>query len=653
MKVTRSWLENYIEIVNTTDELCHDLTMAGLEVDDISKIENDHVIDIDLTPNRSDCLSAKGISRELNSINSQYKQKPRENSSKPNPTCKNSGLKFNVLANNICPRYGYMYLENVSSACSTPEYINKRLSDIGIALIHPIVDILNYIMVDIGQPMHAYDADKVNGEITIRQAKDKEIMLALDGNEYKLNSENIVVSDSTQIISLAGIIGAEKISVSKNTKNILVESAFFTPSAMANKARRLKLQTESSHRFERGVDYNLPQEALLYLSQIIEENKICDFSNINFIDCEDFLPQSKEVKINHDNIRKSIGIDISDDEIANILLSSGCKFDKKSNTVMNPSYRYDLSIHADYVEEVARLYGYDNIPVTSETINIEPSKKYTPFEITNKIRQYFYNNSYSECINYSFVNDDLLENFNWKSEDFKNHDKISNYMSLEQNKLRSNLVSSLIRNIEYNNNMNSENSYRFFEISTVFSDNNEQVLTCVVNGDKHEEQWSSKSPKFDKYDMTTIVEDISKLFGLNKNDLTYVIKDVQSNGKKYIYMTISVDSLIKTMIDNPKEQYVNYTKLPYIRRDLSFIIDESIEYKNILKIIKNTNVLSLKKTLLFDLYIGKNIPDKKKSLGIGFIFQDDEKTLTHEEADSFIENILGQLKEQFKIELRK
>ena len=395
MKVTRSWLENYIEITNTTDELCHDLTMAGLEVDDVSKIENDYLIDIDLTPNRSDCLSARGISRELNSINPRYKKKQIADSNELNPTCKNTGLKFNILESNICPRYGYMYLENVSSECRAPEYVNKRLSDIGITLIHPIVDILNYIMIDIGQPMHAYDADKINGEITIRQAKDKEIMLALDGNKYKLNSENIVVSDSAQIMSLAGIIGSEEISVSGNTKNILVESAFFTPSAMANKARILKLQTESSHRFERGVDYNLPREALVYLSQIIEENKICDFSNIDLIDHEHCIPQEKKVKINQDNIRKSIGIDISDEAIINILLSAGCKFDKKSNTVLNPSYRYDLAIHADYVEEVARLYGYDNIPVTSERINIEPSKKYIPFKITNKIRQYFYNNSYS------------------------------------------------------------------------------------------------------------------------------------------------------------------------------------------------------------------------------------------------------------------
>ena len=175
MKVTRSWLENYIEITNTTDELCHDLTMAGLEVDNFSKIEHDYLIDIDLTPNRSDCLSAIGISRELNSINSQYKYKSTIESNKHNPTCENTDLKFNIVENKVCPRYGYMYLENVPSSCNTPEYINKRLRDIGITLIHPVVDILNYIMIDIGQPMHAYDADKINGEITVRQAKDKEI----------------------------------------------------------------------------------------------------------------------------------------------------------------------------------------------------------------------------------------------------------------------------------------------------------------------------------------------------------------------------------------------------------------------------------------------------------------------------------------------
>jgi phenylalanyl-tRNA synthetase beta chain len=218
--------------------------------------------------------------------------------------------------------------------------------------------------------MHAYDADKISGDISIRYAKQNESFKALDGIEYKLTSENIVVSDSKNIISLAGIIGSQDSAVTRKTKNIIIESAFFNPKLLANKARKLKLQTESSHRFERGVDFELPNKALNRLIDIIYEIKICEFSDINIIEDVTLLPGSSEVELNFEKIRSQIGINIQDTEIIELLLSIGCKYNKKNNSVMNPSYRYDLSIHADYVEEVARLYGYDNIPVSSEKLNI-------------------------------------------------------------------------------------------------------------------------------------------------------------------------------------------------------------------------------------------------------------------------------------------
>ena len=173
MKLTRSWLENYIDIPFSTDELCHQLTMAGLEVDEVLPIVKDYIIDIDLTPNRSDCLSVKGIARELNCINKKYKYKHDEKSKGMNATCEKLEFKFNVIEKNICPSYGLMYLKNIKPSCVTPKYIVKRLDDIGINLVHPLVDILNYLMIDIGQPMHAYDADKVKGEISVRFAKKK------------------------------------------------------------------------------------------------------------------------------------------------------------------------------------------------------------------------------------------------------------------------------------------------------------------------------------------------------------------------------------------------------------------------------------------------------------------------------------------------
>jgi len=653
MKITRSWLEDYLDIPEKTEELCHELTMAGLEVDEVTKIDNDDLIEIDLTPNRSDCLSVFGVSRELNIINKKYKKKPKKDKIVNHDFCKNTDINFTIQDKKICPRYSYIYLKNISSSYTNPENINTRLRNSGINLIHPIVDLLNYIMLDFGQPMHAYDADKIVGDVTIRLAKKNEVIKALDGIEYKLTNENIVITDSKEIISLAGIIGSINTSVTEKTKKIIIESAFFDPKLLANKARKLKLHTESSHRFERGVDYNLPEKALQKFINILQENKVCEYSDIEIIEDTNFLPKKNKVKLNYENIRKEIGIDINNDEILNLLLLIGCEYDKSTDSVINPSYRYDLCIHADYVEEIARLYGYDNIPIIPEKISLQPTKRYAPFEIVNKIKNYLYKNSYSECINYSFVNDSELENYDWKNKKFENHKEILNYMSIEQYKLRSNLASSLIKNIQLNRNVNSENSYKFFEISNVFGDNLSHVLTCVATGDKHDENWATKKRKYDKFDMTSIVEDIAKILGLQKSDLNYDIKEIVDSKLTYVTLSLSIDKLIDKIKNNSKEKFVDYSKLPYIRRDLSFFIDTNITYESILRFIAKTNVHSLKKILLFDLYIGKNVPKEKKSLGMGFIFQEDTKTLTHKEADIYIEEIVKGLKEKFKIELRE
>ena len=653
MKLTKSWLEDYIDIKENITNLCNDLTMAGLEVDEVVSLTSDYLIDIDLTPNRADCLSVMGIARELNCINKKYNLKKLKKEIDPEPTCENINLQLNIIDKEICPRFTFMTLRDLSEEKQTPENITRKLQDVGIGLVHPIVDILNYINIDLGQPMHAYDLDKISNQISIRLSKKNEEFVALDGKNYKLDQGNIVICDKDQIISLAGIIGAEHCAVSSSTKNILIESAFFPPGLVANKARSLKLQTESSQRFERGVDYNLPKRAQKELSNIIFSNEICNFSEIGLFESEEFLPKAKEVDISFEKIREALGFEIADAEIENILISLGGNFDKKNNKIINPSFRYDLEIHADYVEEVARLYGYDNIPIVSEKIDLKPDSEYLPNNISRQVKDYLYKNNFSECINYSFTNDDPYENFDWKNDPFKEHKRISNFMSIEQNKLRSNISSSLIKNIEHNFNVNPKDSYRFFEISTVFGKKEENILTCVVSGKINEENWDAEKRKFDKYDMTTIIEDLSRLFGLEKNDFSYEISSITKGKRDYIFLSVCLDDLTKKIKNNPPESYKNYSKFPYIRRDLSFFIDDTVSYNKISKLVEEINVHSLKKILLFDLYDGKNVPTGKKSLGIGFIFQDENKTLTHEEADKNIERILFELKNHFDIELRK
>ena len=277
MKFTISWLKEHININTSIEELCEDLTMAGLEVDEITPLKNDFLIDVDLTPNRPDCLSVNGIARELNCINDNYSLKKSDLIKEKSATCELKNLKLNINDKKICPRFSYMFLENVGKNLGTPKVISKNLKDIGIGLVNPLVDILNYINIDFGQPMHAYDIDKLKGEIAIRLSKKGEKFTALDGKEYKLGEDNIVICDENGIISLAGIIGAEHCAISSSTKNALIESAFFPPELMANKARELKLQTESSQRFERGVDFDLPDNALILLQNIISKYSLYKF----------------------------------------------------------------------------------------------------------------------------------------------------------------------------------------------------------------------------------------------------------------------------------------------------------------------------------------------------------------------------------------
>ena len=226
-------------------------------------------------------------------------------------------------------------------------------------------------------------------------------------------------------------------------------------------------------------------------------------------------------------------------------------------------------------------------------------------------------------------------------------------MSSEQIKLRSNISSSLIKNIEHNINMNPRDSYRFFEISKIYGNSCENILTCVVYGNKFDESWMSNKDKFDRYDMISIVEDISNIFGLKKDDILYEIHHILRNEREYIVLSISIDEFIEKIKNNSQERFKNLVKFPNIRRDLSFLIDASVSYKEICKLVEEINVHSLKKILLFDLYEEEGIPDGKKSLGVGFIFQDERKTLTHEVADQNIEKILNNLIEKFNIELRK
>ena len=292
MKITLSWLKEYINVPYKINVVCDHLTMGGVEVDSYEKIGNDYLIDIDLRPNRSECLSVKGIARELLCLGYKYKLKNRPRISPLKKTILKNNKHVKISSKKYCPKFCYTILNDININKKTPKNILDRLDIVGIKKTNIIVDVLNYIMIEIGQPMHAYDLDKIDGKLNVRFARSGETINGLDGNRYVLDQSNLVISDNKIIHSLAGILGSVESSISNKTKNILIESAYFDNSILSNKARDLKIQTESSHRFERGVDFTLSEIAIENVVHILQKNLVFDKDKISIVSDRKLLPKS-------------------------------------------------------------------------------------------------------------------------------------------------------------------------------------------------------------------------------------------------------------------------------------------------------------------------------------------------------------------------
>lgn len=650
MKISVNWLKEYLSFNYKVNELCEHLTMLGLEVDSQKKLGNDYVIDIDLTPNRSDCLSIYGVARDLNASTYNYKFKKTQ-SCKP--------VKLNAVKSNYveiedldaCPNFNYLILDCCDKAPKTPKYIIEKLKSSDIDSIHYVVDILNYIMLEIGQPMHAYDLDKLSGKLRISTSVKKEIFQGLNNEEYKLEKGFLTIKDNEHIQCLAGILGSKNSMVTKKTQKVLIESAFFNPKSIINRARSLKLQTESSYRFERGVDFLLPNSALDKFVSYIKDTdiKILERKSLGK---NSSLPKNKKLNMNLEAINSAIGTNLSKNEIYKIFLNLGCTIEKDKGIVTNPSHRYDLNILSDYIEEVARIYGYNNIDDQDEILPVGYKKIDYFYDNTIKIKNYLKNIGFHECINYSFCDESSFNQVNWKNDSIGKKVKIKNALNENHTTLRSTISNSLIENIKFNLKSNRNDSYKFFEISKIFDRNEELHLSVCLHGQHLTEQWGEKSRQFDEYDLLNIADGLGKLFFLKRTQINYYIGVFKDEDGKFSYLNINLSRLFSTTVSNNTKKYTKFSKFPEIRRDLSFIIKNDVKYSEIENSIKKINVQFLKKIILFDLYEGNNIPSGYKSIGLGIIFQSND-TLTHELIDIQIDKIIKTMEKVFGIELRR
>ncbi|MGY8813357.1 MAG: phenylalanine--tRNA ligase subunit beta [Gammaproteobacteria bacterium] len=638
---------------------------------------DDYMFELSLTPNRGDCLSLMGIVREVAVLN---KIIFRTTDITPVPKLINTIRNINITAADACPRYCGRIVENVDATVPTPTLIVERLRRSNIRSINVIVDLTNYIMLELGQPMHAFDNSKLKGDINIRFADKKEELIMLDGESRILSDNTLVIADDSGAIAMAGIMGGEISSVTTDTKTLFLESAFFSPQSIMGRARQYGLHTEASHRFERGVDPELAITAMERLTGILIE--ICGGNPgpVIHIVKDDYLPYEVKIRLRSSRIEKVLGIKIASTRVTDILTHLGfevvIKLEEWEVTV--PTYRFDISIEVDLIEEIARIYGYNQIIGTSPQINIKMGVLNDDQLRNQLIAHTLMTLGYTEVITYSFIDPCLLDILFPDNAPIQLMNPISADMSVMRQSLWPGLISSLLYNIK-----RQQTRLKIFEIGHVYQSKDNMIekrlLSGINYGNYLQKQWGIDDRSSDFYDIKSDIEAILNTY-LEIKDLvykkpqndtlhTFQSTDIYYNnqklgvlgalnprivGKLGLQKSVFLFELDLSLIPvNKTVKYVKFSKYPSIKRDISIIIDEKVPVFEVINHINSSNIASLHNLELFDVYQGEGIDLGKKSLALGLTFQGSSSTLTDEEADIVINNILHSLHEQFKAILRE
>ena len=672
MQFSENWLKEFIDINISTEELCEQLTMLGLEVDGYEKYKSkitgdDSIIKLDITPNRGDCFSILGIARELSALNGLKIKLPAEE--KINETIESP---IDVDICNESPRYVGRYVEGVDLKKKVSPLIIERLELSDVRSIDPIVDITNYVLLETGQPLHAFDAKKIPNGLGVRLAKDKEEIELLDEQTLKLSRDCLIITDKSDPVALAGIMGGLDSGISSSTKSIYLESAFFKPEIIRGKARRYGLQTDASVRFERGVDYQLQSLAIERASQLIMNFMDCDFAPIQTFEIKKSIPKEKKISLDIQKVRKSLGVNIKDSEVKRILKSLGMKIEltKLDGKVLVsiPSWRFDISIEVDLVEEVARLIGYDKLPSSS----LRSSNRKTVDSLNHNVISSLVSLGYNEVITYSFVDEKEALLFEEKDKMLFVQNPISQNMSV----MRTSLLPGLLNTFSYNFNRGEE-SVKLFEIGSTFLKGKKitqkEKLAGLVSGKVSDIHWCDENRAFDFFDIKGDLEVLlnqdysftsGKLPFLHPGKtalITFKNKEIGFVGalspnisnsldlkQDIYYFELNLDSLPQPHV----RKYSKYSKFPIAQRDLAFLVDEQLPVSVILELAKKKAGKNLKEINLFDVYQGKGIPENKKSIAFSLFWQSMKGTLTDEEVDLIVEDISKYLSKEVKAELR-
>lgn len=641
---------------------------------------NDVTIDVDLTANRGDCLGLKGLAREVGVLNSLAVTEPVINVTTPSI---DDQLTITLSAEEACPRYLGRVIKNIDVTAQSPLWMVEKLRRCGIRSIDPVVDVTNYVLLEQGHPMHAFDLDKIEGGINVRFANKEEKLTLLDENEVTLSTETLVIADDNKALAMAGIFGGLNSGVTSESKNIFLESAFFSPLAILGKARQYGLHTDASHRYERGVDPQLQLDAMNRATELLLEIVGGEAGPITEAKSEANIPQTKQISLRRVKLDSRIGHHIGDEQVADILTRLGFTISFANDVwqVTVPAYRFDIKIEVDLIEEVARIFGYNNIPNVSPKATLSMCANKEANLSVSKLRNALVNRGYQEAITYSFVDPKVQALLHPDQEVMTLPHPISSEMSV----MRLSLWTGLLQSVAYNQNR-QQNRLRLFETGLRFvpdesAENGvrqDNMIAGVITGQRNEEHWNMEKAATDFYDIKADVEALLSLtadasaYEFSKAEVSALhpgqTAGIYRNGALVGYVgtlhpelerklglnskTLIFELLLSEILTAKIPEAAAISRFPSNRRDIAVVVKEDIDAKKVLQLIEKVGGNHLIDLNLFDVYRGESIEQGFKSLAIAMILQDDEKTLEEKDISDVVNRVVDSLKTQLNASLR-
>lgn len=614
---------------------------------------DDCVYTLKLTPNRSDCSGLSGIAREVAALTGSELSVPEVPVTKV--SC-DAQIAVTVEDKLACPRYCGRIIKGVNAAAATPDWMRRRLERSGLRCINAVVDITNYVMMELGQPMHAFDLATLSGGISVRRAVKGEALTLLNDQLVELSDDVLVIADQKRALALAGIMGGAGCGVETATTDVLLEAAFFDPDAIAGRARRYGLATDSSFRFERGVDFASTRHAIERASQLLIE--ICGGAAGEITEVAGQMPRRAPIALRKSRVARVLGIALELEQIAGIIARLQFEFtvDGECFCVTPPSFRFDLAIEADLIEEIARVHGYDNIPATSPKAALTMLPHSETQRPLARILQTLVARDYQEIVSYAFVEERIERELCGNENPVRLQNPIASNLAV----MRSSLIGNLVEALHFNLNRR-QTRVRLFEVGATFSGadggyRQTQRLSGIAYGAKLPEQWGAASTAVDFYDVKA---DLEALF--SPRELRFVAAvhpalhpgrsaEVCCDGRRIgwigelhpkfqgdmaqscIWFEVELDALLCAFVPVMSE----IPKFLPVRRDLAIVADEAVAAQTLIDAMQNARAPFVQEVVLFDVYRGKGVEAGKKSLAFRVLLQDTQKTLTDAEIESGI-----------------